>query len=114
MHEYSLIQALIARAAEEARRRGATRVHAIRVRLGALSGVEPDLFTNAWEMARTGTVCANAELRLERIDAVWSCPRCRKIFAPGDVLRCADCREPAVLNDGADALTLDQLELEVP
>lgn len=114
MHEYSLIQALIARVADEARRRGATRVHAVRVCLGELSGVEPELFTSAWEMARAGTACAAAELRLERIAAVWSCPRCKKIFAPGAVLRCADCREPAALNDGADALTLDQVELEVP
>lgn len=114
MHEYSLMQALIARISDEARRRGALRVHAVRVRLGALSGVEPDLFTSAWEVARAGTACAGAELRLERIAAVWSCPRCKKVFAPGDVLRCTDCREPAALNDGADALTLDQLELEVP
>jgi len=114
VHEYSLIQALISRVEDEARRRGATRVHAIRVRLGALSGVEPDLFTSAWELARAGTGCAEAALRLERVEAVWSCPRCKKVFAPGDVLRCADCREPAALNDGADALTLDQVELEVP
>ncbi len=114
MHEYSLIQALIARVGDEARRRGATRVHAIRVSLGALSGVEPDLFASAWELARAGSPCAEAELRLARIEAVWSCPRCRKVFVPGDALRCADCREPAALNDGADALTLDQLELEVP
>lgn len=114
MHEYSLIQALISRVEDEARRRGALQVHTVRVRLGALSGVEPELFTSAWELARTGTACAAAELRLERIAAVWSCPRCKKVFAPGEVLRCADCREPAALNDGADALTLDQLELEVP
>jgi hydrogenase nickel incorporation protein HypA/HybF len=114
VHEYSLIQALISRIADESRRRGALRVHAVTVRLGELSGVEPDLFTNAWELARTGTVCADADLRLERIAAVWSCPRCTKVFAPGAVLRCADCREPAVLNDGADALVLDQIELEVP
>jgi hydrogenase nickel incorporation protein HypA/HybF len=114
MHEYSLVQALLSRIADEARGRGALRVHAVKVRLGELSGVEPDLFTAAWEIARAGTPCAAAELRLDRITAVWSCPRCREVFPPGAVLRCAECREPAVLNDGADALTLEQLELEVP
>ncbi len=114
MHEYSLIQALISRVGDEARRRGALRVHALTVRLGELSGVEPDLLTTAFEMARTGTRCDGAELRMERVAAVWSCPRCGKVFAPGDVLRCEGCQAPAALNDGADALTLERIEMEVP
>ncbi len=114
MHEYSLIQALITRVEEEARRRGALRIHALTVRLGELSGVEPDLFETAFELARGGTGCADAALHLDRIAAVWSCPGCKKVFARGDTLRCAACALPATLNDGADALTLERIEMEVP
>jgi hydrogenase nickel incorporation protein HypA/HybF len=114
VHEYSLIQSLLSRIGDEARARGAFRVHAVKIRVGELSGVEPELLATAWEVARAGTACDGAALRLERIPAVWSCPRCKKVFSAGAVLRCADCRAPAELNDGADALMLDQLEMEVP
>jgi hydrogenase nickel incorporation protein HypA/HybF len=32
----------------------------------------------------------------------------------GEVLSCPDCHEPARLDDGGDALTLDGIEMEVP
>jgi hydrogenase nickel incorporation protein HypA/HybF len=114
MHEFSLIQSLLSRVGDEARSRGAVRVHALSIRVGELSGVEPDLLTSAFEIARQDTPCAGAELRLTRVPAVWSCPRCGKVFAPGDVLRCAACAVPAQLSDGADALMLDSIEMEVP
>ncbi len=114
MHEYSLIQSMLARVEDEVRRHGAERVHTLAIRVGELSGVEPDLLASAWELAREGTPCAAAELRIERVHAVWSCPRCRRTFAPGEVLRCAACDAPARLSDGADALTLDSIEMEVP
>ncbi len=114
MHEYSLLQALIARAGQEAGRHGGVRVHSLTIRLGELSGVEPALLTTAFELARAGTACEGAALRLDRVAAVWSCPGCRKTFARGEILRCAACARPAELNEGADALTLDRIEMEVP
>ncbi len=114
MHEYSLIQSLLSRVEEEARRRGALKIHALAIRVGDLSGVDPGLLAGAYEIAREGTLCAGAELRVARVPALWSCPRCRITFAPGAVLRCAACDAAAVLSDGADALTLDSIEMEVP
>src|SRR5512134_1340247 len=114
MHEYSLVEALVRRVEEEARRRGALGVHALSVRVGELSGVDPELFQTAYETFRAGTICERAPLKLTRVEASWSCPRCRRPIARGDVLRCPDCREPARLDDGGDALTLDGIELEVP
>ena len=113
MHEFSLIQSLISRVGDEARRRSGLRVHVIAVRVGELSGVDPELLGNAFEIACQGTICAQAELRMSRVRAVWSCPRCGKVFAPGEVLNCAGCRAPAELSEGADALTLESLEMEV-
>jgi hydrogenase nickel incorporation protein HypA/HybF len=48
------------------------------------------------------------------VAASWSCPRCGRAIARGAVLRCPDCHEPARLDDGSDALTLDAIDLEVP
>jgi hydrogenase nickel incorporation protein HypA/HybF len=114
VHEYSLVQALVERVEEEARRRNALAVHALSVRVGELSGVDPELFRTAYETFREGSLCARAPLTVTRVAASWSCPRCRRAIARGAVLSCPECREPARLDDGGDALTLDGIEMEVP
>lgn len=114
MHEYSLVESLIGRVEQEARARGAIAVHGLSVRVGELSGVDPELFRTAYETFREGTICAKAPLALTTSAATWSCPRCRRPVARGAALQCPECRVPARLDDGGDALTLDGIELEVP
>ncbi|MGC3997081.1 MAG: hydrogenase maturation nickel metallochaperone HypA [Anaeromyxobacter sp.] len=114
MHEYSLVEALVSRVEQEARKRGALRVHALSVRIGELAGVDPELFQTAYETFRAGTLCAEAPLTLKKFAASWSCPRCKKPIARGAILRCEDCQVPAQLDEGGDALTLDGIEMEVP
>ena len=113
VHEYSLVQSLVSRVEEEARRRGALAVHSVSVRVGELSGVDPELFRTAYETFRAGTICESAPLTLARVPASWSCPRCGGPIARGAVLRCGSCDVPARLDEGSDALTLDRVELEV-
>ncbi len=114
MHEYSLVEALISRVEAEARRRGALKVHGLSVRLGELAGVDPGLFQTAYDTFRAGTVCAEVPLTLRQVPASWSCPACHAAIPRGEILRCAPCGEPARLDDGGDALTLDGIDLEVP
>jgi hydrogenase nickel incorporation protein HypA/HybF len=114
MHEYSLVEALISRVEAEAEKRHALKVHALSVRVGELAGVDPELFQTAYDTFRAGTVCAETTLTVKRIPASWSCPRCRAAIPRGEVLRCTACDLPARLDDGADALTLDGIEMEVP
>jgi hydrogenase nickel incorporation protein HypA/HybF len=114
VHEYSLVQSLVTRVEEEARRRSALGVHRLSVRVGELSGVDPELLQTAYDTFRAGTICASASLTLTRVAASWSCPRCNAPIAKGAVLRCAACEVPAQLDDGSDALTLDGIEMEVP
>jgi hydrogenase nickel incorporation protein HypA/HybF len=114
LHEYSLVEALVRRVEDEARKRQALAVHGLSVRVGELSGVDPELFQTAYETFRAGTLCENAPLALTRVAASWSCPRCRRPIARGQALSCPECKEPARLDEGGDALTLDGIDLEVP
>ena len=109
MHEYSLIQALVDRVEQEARGRG--KVHRLRVRLGELSGVDPQLLATAYETFKAATICADAALELTQVDAKWSCRMCGRTIVRGERLQC--CGAPARLMQGDD-LVLDQIELEVP
>ena len=113
MHEYSIVQALLERVASEARVRQATSVHRVSVRIGELSGVEPELLATAFETFRERTICERAELDLQTVTARWECPRCGRDIRRGEVLTCASCATPARLAAG-DEIMLDRIEMEVP
>jgi hydrogenase nickel incorporation protein HypA/HybF len=114
VHEYSLVESLVRRVEEEARGRTATRVHALRVSVGELAGVDPELFRTAYETFRQGTLCEDAALELVTFPAEWSCPSCAAQLDRGAVLRCERCDVPAKLSDRSDALLLESIDLEVP
>jgi hydrogenase nickel incorporation protein HypA/HybF len=113
MHEYSLMLALLERVEAEATAHRAVAVHRVLVRIGELSGVEPDLLESAFEIVRAGTVCAGAALDVERVAARWECSACRRPLDTGGALRCAACGAAAALAAG-DEILLGQIELEVP
>jgi hydrogenase nickel incorporation protein HypA/HybF len=112
MHEYSLVRAMVDRVEQEARARSATAVSRLAVRIGSMSGVEPELFASAFTLCREGIV-AGADLELRRSEATWACPACGAAIPAGAVLRCASCDVPARLVSG-DEILLEQIEMEVP
>lgn len=113
MHEYSIIQALVARVDAEARAHRATAVHRLSIRIGELAGVEVDLLTAAYAVFRDRTICERAELDVRRVPARWQCPGCGGAIPSGEVLQCPRCAMPARLIDG-DEIVLDRIEMEVP
>ena len=113
MHEYSLVQSLLARVEAEARSRQAMAVHRVVVRIGELAGVDPDLFATAYDCFRAGTACERAALELERVPTRWSCPRCLREIPRGEVLACGVCQSPAEVGPGSDEIMLVRLEMEV-
>src|SRR5512132_4305087 len=99
MHEYSLVSAMVDRVEKEARARSAVAVHRLGVRIGALSGVEPELFASAFTLVRQGLL-ENAALDIRRAEASWACPQCGGAIATGSELRCRSCDVPARLVSG--------------
>lgn len=112
MHEASIVEALLDRVEGEARARGASAVGRVHIRLGELSGVEPDLLRSAYEMLRERGVCAGAELEIAAVGACWVCPGCGRTIGRGRALCCDDCGLPARL-DAGDEIVLDRIEMEV-
>ena len=113
MHEYSIVQALLARVDDEARARRASTVHRVSVRVGELAGIEVELLTTAFRMFRERTLCDRADLDVHVVPALWACPGCGREIALGGVLTCPACRTPARLGHG-DEIMLERIELEVP
>lgn len=76
MHELSLCQALLTQVETLARQHQAQKVSRIVVQVGPLGGVEPDLLSHAFTIARAETVAAEAELVLEMLPVRIRCQQC--------------------------------------
>ena len=113
MHEASLVDALFDQIDRAVAAHPAGRLCLLRVRVGELAGVEPELFRSAFEAIRGSRGHGRATLELVHEDAVWACASCASRVPRGGVLRCAACGGAATLTGGGDII-LDRIELEVP
>jgi hydrogenase nickel incorporation protein HypA/HybF len=76
MHELSIAMSIIEGASQEAISQGATRVHAVHLKLGPLSGVVKDALMFSYELACEGTFLQGSELVIEETPVVVYCPNC--------------------------------------
>lgn len=76
MHEMSICQALMDQVERIAGQQSASRVDSIVLSIGPLAGVEPDLLSRAFEIARLHTVAENAELEIKTGPVVVECRSC--------------------------------------
>ena len=113
MHEYSLVLSLIERVEFVARDNGAISVKKLRIQVGGLAGVDPELLASAYEIAREGTLCSLAELEVQKVEPRWACPSCDAELGDAEVLRCEACDEGGTLVAGNEIL-LTSVDLEVP
>ena len=91
MHELSIARALIA-AAERNLPAAAGDVRALRVAVGAATGVVPEALALAFQAAAVGTRLAGARLIIDRIAARSRCSGCATEFCFHDLLgRCPQC-----------------------
>ena len=73
VHELGLLSGVVDVVVQAADQRTIRRVA---LRVGARSGVVPEALHAAWPIASLGTVCADAELTVEHIEATVWCPTC--------------------------------------
>ena len=112
MHEMAVCNELLDQVRASALQHGARSVGTITVRVGALSGVEPDLLERAFTIARAGDYTENARLLVETINVRVRCRRCgNENEAAANRLLCKACGGYAVDLVGGDELLLASIEL---
>jgi hydrogenase nickel incorporation protein HypA/HybF len=112
VHELSVCQALIGQVEDIAREHNATGVVLIRLQVGPLSGVEPQLLEQAYTLARAGTVAAYAELVIDRLPIKVRCQQCgAETAATANRLLCGACGDWRTTVISGDELILASVEL---
>jgi hydrogenase nickel incorporation protein HypA/HybF len=92
MHELSLMDRVRELALAQAEAHGASRIIAIRLRIGALAGVDPDALRFAHEVVMAETIAAGSQLQLELVAALCQCVPCGAPFEASDgVCICPHC-----------------------
>mgnify|MGYP003337129482 CR=1 FL=1 len=112
MHELSLMDALGQRVLEVAQQQGAERVLSIQLRIGSLSGVDPEALRFAAEVVLKDTCAAGAALTIEEIPAAGWCEPCAAEFSLGpNSWLCPRCGAPSARLLRGRELILVSLEL---
>jgi hydrogenase nickel incorporation protein HypA/HybF len=95
MHELSIALSILDLVAEQAAVRG-VRVVAVRLKVGALSGVVPAALEAAYDLARETSATPEARLVIEEVPVVVRCASCDRECRPVSVqlLQCPSCHAP--------------------
>ena len=76
MHEYSIVQALLNQCEEHAKANDAQMITKVVVKIGVMSGVEPELLKTAFETFKETTVCDGAEFVMDIQPLTLRCRAC--------------------------------------
>jgi hydrogenase nickel incorporation protein HypA/HybF len=85
MHEVSIMAEAVRIAVETAESRGATRVTALKLRVGTLSGAVPEAMQFAWDVVQRDGLASTARLEIESVAATCWCATCQAEFACQDL-----------------------------
>ena len=114
MHEMSICQGLLDQVERIAGEKGAKRVDSILLSVGPLSGVEPDLLSRAFEVAKLQTIAENSTLEIRTGPVVVECRSCGASGEAGvNRLLCPSCGDWQVDLVEGDELLLLRLEVSV-
>lgn len=113
MHEYSIVQSLLESCEEHAKQNDAKKVTKVIVKIGVLSGVEPDLLQTAFDTFKEKTICDGAEfiINVQKVEIL--CKECNtKSTLEKHEFSCPSCQSRDIkVTDGED-MFLMSLELE--
>ena len=112
MHELGIMQSALEMAEDKARAVGGKKIHRIRLRIGALSGVVPEALRFAYEGLKGDTLASEAELEIEEIPAACWCGACQTEFMARDrQFECPRCHQPTGQLRRGTELELTSLEI---
>ena len=99
--------------AEIAKQHQANSVTAIKLSIGPLSGIEPELLMQAFPIASAGTIAENAALTIEQLPVRVRCQSCgSEAEASTNKLFCSECGDWQTQLLSGDQMLLESVELK--
>jgi hydrogenase nickel incorporation protein HypA/HybF len=115
VHELSICEAMLTQLRNLVTAHGALGVRTIRIQVGELAGVEPELLKRAFSVACAGGCAAEAALSIEVLPVVIRCLHCEvESTALPNRMCCPNCGANRVQVVSGEQLLLRQVELRMP
>ena len=113
MHELGIAASVLQEAQQEAQRHPGTRLRKVKVRVGELSGVNPEALSFSFEVLVREAGLEPLGLEIETCPRRQRCPACQETFMVTEYdLRCPNCGTAETEFAGGDELELASLEME--
>ena len=115
MHELALMTEVMARVVETARANNATKVTAIHLVCGAVSGVVPDCLHFCFDVCAADTIAAGATLAIETAPVRWQCRACGRMLDDAERTghdACPHCHAHDIELAGGREFFLKSIEVE--
>ena len=115
MHEMSLMAGLFDIIQAKAKEYNAKRILLIKLKIGVLSGVVPELLESAFEAYSQGTNAEGAKFEVEKVPFEVKCRNCgeTKIESHDFMWVCPTCFSTDLEVNSGDDLIVEQMEVEV-
>jgi hydrogenase nickel incorporation protein HypA/HybF len=109
MHEIGLCEGVLGVALEAS---AGEPVRRVRVRVGRLQAVVPEVFDQSWTLVSEGTAADGSRLELVEVPILLRCRACgQETEAPEPPLACRHCGSPDVQVETGDELIVEEVEL---
>lgn len=114
MHELSVCIALVNQVERIAKDKAGSTVARVVIKLGPLSGIEPQLLLNSYPLAASGTLAENADLKIDTVEVVVRCTQCdcETPAAPNRLL-CGECGDFRTRIVSGDEMILQSVEFRI-
>jgi hydrogenase nickel incorporation protein HypA/HybF len=113
VHELSLVASVFDILEEKAREQGASRVTAVVLRVGRMSGVVPELLGSAFDTYKKGTLAEGGRLEIVIVPVKLRCPDCGGASVREDAdFSCAACGSRRVEIVEGREIVVEKIELE--
>lgn len=116
MHELSLVMDVYRGSRKAVEAHGGGQIERVRLAVGELAAVEPELLRLAWETALAGTPDEGAELEIEWRPVTQTCGECGPVpdRVPGSWIRLCPRCGGALRLEGGDDLIILQVAFQPP
>ncbi len=91
MHEMAVVDNVLEIVTAQAQEHGLKEIKRIKIVIGDLAGIVPDVFSFCWEVSTESTRYAGAVLEIETKPALAVCNKCAKEYVISESLACPYC-----------------------
>jgi hydrogenase nickel incorporation protein HypA/HybF len=114
MHEASIAESLLDIVIENAKKQEAKEIVSVTIKVGKLSGVQPDSLLFAFDALKESTAAANCNLVIEEIPVIGICNICgHEDKYDNFIFSCNSCGSFEVRMISGEELNIKEIEVEI-